>query len=145
MMTTYCLMMTSQTRTQKQAPQALAKQKRRRLILKAPLVYRAGKEKTMMNFTEVKKGTKMNARIKAAASSYGYGSIYEAYEKPSYNKVREYDAIERRAKQTDGYHGNLTICSKNTFSFSTVYTYTDNGVVYGVMDTPTYTYRTVLN
>ena len=69
-------------------------------------------------------------------SNWGYPDIYKAYKTPSAEKVQAYNKILERACRTPGYNHNIRITGANTYSFSTMYSYTDETGTYIVYDTP---------
>ena len=71
-------------------------------------------------------------------------TIWSAYNRPSEIKVRTYEAIMERAHSTNGYNHDLTVSGANSMSYSTVYSYTENGTTYIVKDTKSNTYRVAL-
>ena len=75
---------------------------------------------------------------------YDKGDIFDAYERPSANKVRAYREIENRASSTNGYNYDLRVVSKNTFSFSTMYSFTDEQGTHIIYDTPSYTREVIV-
>lgn len=87
--------------------------------------------------TTLKAGTRKADAVKYDASNYRYtyGDIYDAYENPSIYKVRSFNAIKERAKETAGYNFDLRICGKNCMQYTTIYTFTENGKTYAVKDT----------
>ena len=85
----------------------------------------------------VKTGTKeAQAIINTFTSRWANkGDIWEAYGKPSATKVSIWREIEKRAKATDGYNDDLRVTGRNCYTFSTIYSYTQNDVTYIVCDT----------
>ena len=71
-------------------------------------------------------------------------SIYDAYDRPSRRKVETFGEIQRRAWDTDGYNHDLHVCGHNTSTYSTIYSYTQDGKTYIVKDTKSHTYITEL-
>lgn len=96
--------------------------------------------------TEVKATTKKAEALRqdARQERWTYSDIYEAYERPSVYKVRSFNAIANRARETEGYNNDLKIIGKNCMQYSTVYTFTENGTTYIVKDTKDNTYITTL-
>lgn len=96
--------------------------------------------------TDIKRGTKTAEAIINIFSDKKWsnkGNIWEAYGKPSAKKVNIWKAIEKRAKETDGYNDDLRVVSRNGYVFSTIYSYTQNDVTYIVYDTKSDTKRVV--
>lgn len=94
---------------------------------------------------EVKATTKQADALRIDATRRGvwtYRNIWDAYENPSVYKVRAWERIVERANNTDGFNFDLRIIGKNCMSFSTVYTFTENGKTYIVKDTKDNTYIT---
>lgn len=88
--------------------------------------------------------TKVNANTKKGMDiihDYEYAqrkderSIFDAYARPSETKIETFTLIRERAWRTDGYNYDIAICGHNTSSYSTVYSYTVDGVRYIVKDT----------
>lgn len=71
------------------------------------------------------------------------GSIYDAYATPSSRKVAIWNDIERRANDTQGYNHDLRVVSRNTYMFTTIYTYTDSEGIHYIYDTPSDTKEVV--
>lgn len=71
-------------------------------------------------------------------------TIWQAYGRPSEIKVRTYNAIMERAHNTSGYNHDLSVSGAGSHNYSTVYSYTENGVTYIVKDTKANTYRVAL-
>lgn len=90
---------------------------------------------------DVNPWTKKGREIMYDYERCDYGSIYDAYERPSCTKVRTYREIEDRARETPGYNYDLKVVGKSCHFYSTVYSYTDGGTTFIVKDTPSYTYR----
>lgn len=87
---------------------------------------------------EVKATTKEAEALRQDAQRWGrwtYNNIWEAYERPSIYKIRSFEEIERRARETEGYNHDLRIIGKNCMQYSTVYTFTEDGKTYIVKDT----------
>lgn len=61
-------------------------------------------------------------------------SIYEAYERPSYNKERTFEVILREMDEKNGY--GMRILSKNTFVYTCAYRFEENGKEYLRYHTP---------
>lgn len=79
---------------------------------------------------EIENTTKTNQRIarQAAATAYGhpqytYRSIWEAYENPSWNKQKAWNYCKELCNKLNGF--DLVISSRNTFSFSAVFSFND--------------------
>ena len=53
-----------------------------------------------------------------------YGDIYEAYDRPSREKVRAWDYCKRLYDEMGGF--DLLIASRNTFNFSVVFKFSDS-------------------
>lgn len=68
--------------------------------------------------------------------------IYDAYERPSRRKVETFNEIKMRAFATDGYNHDLHVCGHNTSTYSTIYSFTQDGRTFAVKDTKSYTYIT---
>ena len=85
--------------------------------------------------TKVNPNTKAGRFILWDYQNRNHGSIYEAYEKPSYRKIRSYEAIKARAISTHGYNRDLKVVGKNCNFYTTVYSYTIDGVTTIVKDT----------
>ena len=105
----------------------------------------------MLTFTDYKKDIaskviKSNTkqadylRSDARRTMWAYDDIYEAYNSPSIYKVRSFNAIKERCRETNGYNNDLKIIGKNSSTYSTIYTFTENGVIYAVKDTKDNTY-----
>ena len=95
-------------------------------------------------FTDVNKGTKQARYMHYDLNNYYHGrDIYSAYKNPSSYKVRTFNAIRERATETPGYNHDLHIVGASSHFYSTIYTYTENGVTYIVKDTHANTYRTI--
>ena len=71
--------------------------------------------------TKVKASTQKGQGIIADLRRCGDDSIYKAYDRPSYRKVRAFEEIKQRANGTEGYNHDLRICGHNCSTFSTVY------------------------
>lgn len=71
-------------------------------------------------------------------------TIFEAYTRPSSNKIRAYYDIEKRAKETPGYNYDLKVVGAGSHFFSTVYSITENGTTYVIKDTRANTYKVAL-
>ena len=69
-----------------------------------------------------------------------YDDIFDAYDRPSSRKVYTFRAIERRAESTEGYNHDLRVAGRSSHQYSTVYSYTVNGVTTIVKDTAANTY-----
>lgn len=77
--------------------------------------------------------------------NFDHGSIFTAYKDPSSAKVCAYKAIERRAKETDGYNGDLHVVGRNSMMFSTMYSFTDpEEKIHIIYDKPSYTRELVV-
>lgn len=70
--------------------------------------------------------------------------IYDAYGRPSAEKVRTFRDIERRAENTEGYNGDLHITGAGSSFYSTIYSYTVDGITTIVKDTYANTYCVIL-
>lgn len=97
-----------------------------------------------VTYAEVKPLSKKAKEILWDYANRDYGDIEDAYTKPSCYKVSSYREIERRAIKTEGYNYDLKVVAKSCHFYSTVYSYTQDGVKYIVKDTPSYTYRLAL-
>lgn len=93
-------------------------------------------------FKKVNKGTKTHDWLvyDYKRTAWTYDDIYDAYEKPSVYKVRSFEAIRRRAMETDGYNYDLKITGKNCMQYSTIYSFSQDGKTYIVKDTKDNTY-----
>ena len=69
-------------------------------------------------------------------------TIEEAYTNPSADKISSFNDIWFRAKSTTGYNQDLKVTVKNCYSYSTMYTFTNNEGTFLVKDTKSYTYIT---
>lgn len=67
-------------------------------------------------------------------------SIYDAYDKPSRAKVITFNEIEKRALHTVGYNHDLHIVGHSCHQYSTIYSYTQDNILYVVKDTKFNTY-----
>ena len=79
---------------------------------------------------EILNTSRKNQRIAREAANWAYshrnwtyGDIYEAYDKPSYEKVKAWNYCKRVCERLGGW--DLIISSKNTFQFSAVFTFID--------------------
>lgn len=79
---------------------------------------------------QIENTSKANQRIARNAAEHAYRNrawtyddIYDAYERPSREKVRAWEYCQRVCAEMNGF--NLVISSKNTFNFSAVFTFTD--------------------
>lgn len=66
--------------------------------------------------------------------------IFKAYNRPSSAKIRSYQAIAERARNTAGYNNDIAVCGAGSHNYSTVYSFTENGTTYIVKDTKANTY-----
>lgn len=71
----------------------------------------------------------------------GRRTIYQAYSRPSSEKVQTYMDILRRATETAGYNNDLTVSGAGSYNYSTLYTYTENGKTYIIKDTKSNIYK----
>lgn len=71
----------------------------------------------------------------------GKKTIYQAYGRPSSTKVESYNAIEKRAVETDGYQHDLSVCGAGSHFFSTIYSVIENGTKYIIKDTKCNVYK----
>lgn len=71
-------------------------------------------------------------------------TIWDAYGRPSATKVAAFKAIARRAAETIGYNFDLHIVGASSCFFSTIYSYTVDGVTTIIKDTPSQIYKVVL-
>ena len=98
-------------------------------------------------FQTVKAGTKQAEGMLATFNDRKWcdkGSIYEAYGRCSSTKVAIWKHIEERAQNTPGYNHDLRVVSRNTFRFSTMYSFTDADGLHIVLDTPSTTKELVV-
>lgn len=65
-----------------------------------------------------------------------YNSVYEAYVKPSENKIQIEETIKRCMDERNGY--SYRVFSKNGFRFSCGYYFIKNGLQYLMVYTPSY-------
>lgn len=93
----------------------------------------------------IKTTTKLGQAITKDHERKGYGAIDQAYGRPSGRKVRAYNDIWFRAKNTAGYNNDLRVISRNSNFFSTIYSYTVDGITTIVKDTPSHIYSVTLN
>lgn len=95
--------------------------------------------------TTIKKGTrKAQEMFNDLGRNTLCTSIYDAYDRPSQRKVETFTEIRQRAWDTDGYNHDLHVFGHNTSTYSTIYSYTQDGKTYIVKDTKSYTYITEL-
>lgn len=95
--------------------------------------------------TKVNKGTRKAEEMRRDLGYATYNrDIYDAYDRPSRRKVETFNEIKQRALDTDGYNGDLHVCGHNTSTYSTIYSFTQDGTTYIVKDTKSYTYITEL-
>lgn len=94
--------------------------------------------------TEIKNTTKKAQEIINDYNRAGYGSIFQAYGRPSSTKVNAWLEIERRATQTAGYNHDLKVCGAGSFNFSTIYSYTENGHTHIIKDTAQNIYKVTI-
>lgn len=94
--------------------------------------------------TTINKGTKKALAIISDLKRPGARSIYEAYGRPSYRKVNAFNAIHERALATEGYNNDLHISGAGSSFFSTVYSFTVNGITTIIKDTPSNTYAVTI-
>lgn len=79
---------------------------------------------------QIENTSKKNQRIARNAAEYAYSNrrltyndIFTAYGRPSVDKCRAWEYCKRVCEELDGF--DLLIASRNTFSFSAVFTFTD--------------------
>ena len=80
---------------------------------------------------QIENTSKANQRIARNAAEYAYnnrrwtyGDIYDAYDRPSREKVRAWEYCKRICEELRGF--DLLISSKNTFNFSAVFKFADD-------------------
>jgi hypothetical protein len=71
-------------------------------------------------------------------------TIWEAYARPSAEKVEAFQRILRRAVETEGYNGDIRITGASCQCFSTMYSFTDEEGTHIVWDTPSNTREVVI-
>ena len=97
----------------------------------------------MTVFTKVNKGTQKAAWIIWDLDhNTEKRDIYDAYGRPSHEKVRTFEAIRERALDTPGYNGDLHISGAGSSFYSTVYSVTIDGTTYAIKDTYANTFIT---
>lgn len=79
---------------------------------------------------QINETSKSNQRIARNAAEYAYrnrawtyGDIYDAYDRPSREKVNAWEYCKRVCAEMGGY--DLLIAAKNTFNFSAVFKFED--------------------
>lgn len=95
--------------------------------------------------TKVNKDTKQGNWIMWDFENARYNDIYAAYEKPSKEKVDTFNEIKRRAIMTPGYNHDLKVAGRGTWTYSTVYSYTIDGITTIVKDTKSNIFAVVLD
>ena len=85
--------------------------------------------------TKVNKGTKAARYIMWDFENARYNDIHAAYGRPSKTKVDTFNAIKERAIKTPGYNHDLRVAGAGSHNYSTVYSYTVDGVTTIVKDT----------
>ncbi len=90
---------------------------------------------------KINRNTKEAARIINTFNSSwaNKGDINTAYKKPSPAKVKAYNDIWFRAKQTKGYNNDLRVTGAGSHKFSTMYSVTDENGTHIIYDTPSNT------
>lgn len=95
--------------------------------------------------TKVNASTKQGRAILWDFENARFNSIYDAYDRPSQEKISTYEEIKARALLTPGYNDDLKVAGRGTFTYSTVYSYTDDGQTVIVKDTKSNIYAVVLD
>lgn len=97
-----------------------------------------------MMMSKVNKGTKKaQEMIWDLMHNTNRRTIWDAYSKPSYAKVRSFEEIQGRAYNTEGYNHDLHITGANSSFYSTAYSFTTaEGQTFIVKDTASNTYIT---
>ena len=90
--------------------------------------------------TRLNKGTQKYNNAVWAWWHCDYGTIEQAYAKPSVTKRQTYNDIWFRAMQTEGYNHDLKVTGRSSTQYSTMYSFTRNGICYVVWDTRLNTY-----
>ena len=72
--------------------------------------------------TNIKANTKKAAAIIREAAYAGKGDIFQAYGRPSSEKVKTFLAIKERANNTPGYNHDLRVSGAGSHQYSTIYT-----------------------
>ena len=84
----------------------------------------------------INKGTVKHSKVLWMWHHCNLGNtIYCAYAKPCKKNIEAFDEIKRRACSTNGYNHDLKITGAGSYSYSTMYSYTENGVTNVVYDT----------
>ena len=88
------------------------------------------------SMTKVNPGTKKaDAMLWTWKNCYKGNDVRTAYGKCSADKKDSFDAIRRRAIETDGYNHDLKVTGANCYSYSTMYSFTNESGTYLVKDT----------
>ena len=98
-------------------------------------------------FTKVNASTKAGQAIISTWMHYRNTrrNIYQAYERPSAEKVRTAQEIENRARMTEGYNYDFSIAGAGSFNYSTVYSFTDTeNRTHVIKDTKENTFEVIL-
>ena len=95
--------------------------------------------------TKVNKDTKQGRGIVWDFENARYSDIRTAYDRPSQEKIDTFDEIKRRAIMTPGYNHDLKVAGRGTFTYSTVYSYTIDGITTIVKDTKSNIFAVVID
>lgn len=98
-----------------------------------------------MYTTKIKASTQKGQAIINDLSRHYYGDIYDAYERPSRDKVHAYERIAQRARETEGYNYDLHIVGRSCHMFSTIYSVSNaDGSTSIIKDTRDNVYEVVI-